>query len=479
MKTGKEQKSGGRGSCRAAVLLILVLASARARAGSWQFSAGPVYRGGMELSIRGSSYVQTLGLHAASPRRFSSEPAPWPSSSFSCEAGPLSDDGYADRSFDDGFVFMDPGTADPQSIEPGLTWYWGYENGDQYDAAAQVLSFHRDGAVSETRRHVTTAAGRAVTVSPRYDRELSLKDDLDAAGLEWAAGYEVFSGPRFSLQWRFGFRGFWGISKRFEASTYGEEVCATRYERRTTYLVTDTCAYRDIYAYDTTGIEPPQPPYQGTYDGPGPVIPNTPASAEREILGSSREISRADRVHRVGSSDYRAENRVVFEMEADLYSLGIGPRLSADLGPFGLFAAPALTLNYLDGRVKRAEQFNAFYPDGSSRVLNAWEDRRSEGDWRLGAELVLGAEWRLGHGWSLSVQGGYDWVDGATRLDVGPNPVRFDARGYSAGVLLSRRFGGVVGRGATARFSTRPNAADQKPSSQTADLEGLLAPVRW
>ena len=88
----------------------------------------------MDAKVNGGSYVQEMGLHAAKPGRYLPNV---PHVTLPYRYQPSDDDisQYGNRSFDNGFVNMDPGTADPNTIEPGLTWYWGYDHENQYNQA--------------------------------------------------------------------------------------------------------------------------------------------------------------------------------------------------------------------------------------------------------------------------------------------------------------------------------------------------------
>lgn len=88
--------------------------------GVW-FSAGPVWRSGMDVSTSGGGNPASVG-----------------------DAG-----SYADRTYDDGYVNQDPGTGNPASIDPNTTWFWGYDNAGQYNAGADTLSFHRAGKLDK------------------------------------------------------------------------------------------------------------------------------------------------------------------------------------------------------------------------------------------------------------------------------------------------------------------------------------------
>lgn len=176
--------------------------------GNW-IQVGPAYRGGMRVK---SSRFGDPGT-----------------------VGPQNQ--YADRTYDDGYVNIDPGTGNPAAINPNTTWFWGYDHAGQYNAAAETLSFHRSGRLNET---------------------------MSGYGLE-----VVFGTPLIVPENRFGMDGCIGIQfLRASARTHD---------------LTDV--------YDTTGIAIPAAGHQGTYDGPfdvppapGVLIPNLPDARIRSAL---------------------------------------------------------------------------------------------------------------------------------------------------------------------------------------------------
>ena len=83
------------------LVTLSVLPAYAVQAADWWFQAGPVYRTGMAVRVSGSSYTQTQGLHAAPP------------------VPPADSETYADRTYDDGYVKLDPGTPTPRpSADP-------------------------------------------------------------------------------------------------------------------------------------------------------------------------------------------------------------------------------------------------------------------------------------------------------------------------------------------------------------------------
>ena len=333
-------------------LIVLIMSGVAGTAGEWTLGGGPVVRLGLRVEARGSSRVQDLHLHAAQPGHSSP-------SGLGAGDGAWTYDisGYGDRTYDDGFVNLDPGTADPNSIEPGLTWYWGYQSDEQFDGNARTLTFHSQ--VSDE----DIGYGESISLQTLRDDPVSASEDMTAAGIGLTASYAT--GRRNGLDWSFcvGTKILRGCVDGLRVSPYEETVQQDRYQ------VVETFTYDEIYTYDTGDTVPPPAPYEGTYNGPGPVIPNTPSGrAQSSALSSSRRRA-------ASSTSWSAANEIDFDVESAVYDLWIGPRVGLAAGPrVSLYAIPSVSLNYIEANVDRTEKFTATYSDGGRELLQAWRD---------------------------------------------------------------------------------------------------------
>jgi hypothetical protein len=385
-----------------------VLSSGGAAAGDWQFMIGPTWRGGMQLEIEGSSDVQRAGLHAAQAiSRLPARPA----------AAALRDDigRFGDRSFDDGFVNQDMFTAND-----GLTWYWGYQSNAQYDAAAETLTFRR--AVD-----TQTTTATLVQLSTTRDAPVDIDEQVNAAGLQLALARSVYGSEKITIDLLAGLDWLRGERQHPATTTYSETVR----ERRV--AVTDTVTDRYTFSTHASLQSPmPQAPYAGDYAGPGTLIENRPSSAQRL---SQRSVAT------LGTSTWEAANQVEFDVESDLYALGLGVRVGGRPAPWlTLFILPRVTLNLLDLQLDRRETFTAVYADGRRQTLGQWEESDSQTQWLWGAGVAAGAEVEIAAGFSLALQGGYDWVFDTVEATAGPNRASFDGSGYNASLLVGKRF---------------------------------------
>ena len=364
-----------------AVLIAVVLGfgseTSRSTDTGWWWSVGPVYRAEMDVEYSGGSYVQELGVHA-------------PASSSGASAG--ASDGIADRTYEDGFVNIDTATE-----VDGLTWYWGYNNPAQYDAAAGTLSFR--------------GGGSRVTRTTTSDESVDVNDDAEGAGVRAEFGRKVYSKGLMSVDVCGGVQGLWNIENNQSGSTYSERMTSHRE------------SVADVYALG--GVIPPPAPYEGTYYGPGPLIPNIPTERQQESGGSS---------------SWTAENDISIDTEADLESVWIGARASwKGNGPLVIFLQPFVSFNYLDLTAKRTEQFNVIRADGSVKTLNEWKDKESESEWLLGAGVSVGGRVSLDKNWFVDLSMMYENVEEGD-VDVGPNNVTMDPTGYSVSLQVGRGF---------------------------------------
>jgi hypothetical protein len=369
-------------------------------ADSWWLETGPVFRGGMRYQVAGSSYVQTLGLHAA--------------------AGPLvapasigSADQYADRSYDNGYVRMDAGTLNPDAIGgPGKTWNWAYDVASQFNAQSATLSYTKQGDVG-----YHSSVGSAATD----------QGDLRSTGINLLAGLPLYKSERWTIDLAFGFQGLWGKTQSFGASTFKEQTSRLN--------VTDS--YAAAGAVDVTyGFPPPRTApggYAGTYGGPSdgpsawvggyPVINNLPTSR-----------STAEEAVSV------AQNNISYHLSSDQYELNLAPRARYMFTRrLSLHLTPTLGLAIVALEAQRTESFCNTTAAGTSQI-GFWSDSKNDCQVRFTGGLTAGADYDLGKGYYLGVFGGYNWIVNPMQVSLGPSTVKLDASGYLTGAIFGRRF---------------------------------------
>ena len=362
------------------------------RADDWWFDAGPVYRGGMRMNITGQSYAQQLGLHAV--------PAPMVAPPSAGQSGVL-----GDRVYDDGYVKLDSGTLNPNSVGgAGNTWNWGYNQASQYNAQAGTLTFHKQGDVG-----YQTSAGSSSTAK-----------DLDGAGIQLSGGFRIYESGRWSVGLGLGLQGLWGLETKSSVRAFSDTVGRL--------TVTDT---RNVTSAADPNLGFPLPQdYAGTYAGPAggsstwgggfPVIGNLPdgRTTSMETLSTS-----------INTVDYR--------VKTDFYEFTLGPKIGYQASEsVSLHLTPKLGLALLDVSAKRAETF----VDSTQGNLGNWNDSSSSSKWRFTTGLSAGADVDLGGGYYAGLNGGYEWTVADVSFNLGPNNVSFSGSGYVFGLTFGKRF---------------------------------------
>ncbi|MGZ8939878.1 MAG: hypothetical protein ACXW32_11765 [Limisphaerales bacterium] len=152
--------------------------------------------------------------------------------------------GGADHNYDDGYVRVDSSGAGS-----GSTWNWGYENNSQ--VVGDTLQFHAvqgDSASGATESDVTDDPQMGVELI--YQRVIGWFSSAGSWGLEAGLGYTDL------------------------------DLKGSADSGRT--MTTDT--------YALNGVLPPGAGYNGTFNGPGPLIGDTPTRSI-ETLTSREELS--------------------------------------------------------------------------------------------------------------------------------------------------------------------------------------------
>lgn len=352
-------------------------------ADDWWFEVGPVVRGDMKVSVSGSSYTQQRGLHDPMATGPLAPPA---------GVGPSS--GYANRTYDNGYVNKDPGTGNPSSLDPNTTWNWGFKNPSQYNAIAQTLGFQAVGAPGYTTLQNKAASG---------------SDDMLGAGFQAVIGRKLAESDQWSLDGCFVFQATWAQDDRLNTSTYGEVV--------------QQITVKDTYDVSRIGAANfPATGYQGTYLGPFgtqappyPVVPNQPESRSQTTSAAL-------------ATSY---NRIGFDVQQALYEIGLGPQIGCQVTErLKLHLRPTVSFNIIDADVHRTEVFAG----------QTWSDSGSRCDVRFGMGISGGASLDLGHGFYLGVSGGYDYVPQHLDVSVGPNTISLDPSGWELSGVVGVHF---------------------------------------
>ncbi len=350
----------------------------------WEWRVGPIQRSGTRIR---ADWDSDAVLNRLRPffRRQSSEPSALP---------PLT--GYADRDYVDGFVYMDPGTADPETDVPGLTWYWGYESPAQY--IGDAVLFHSepgsDYRVDETR------------VAPWLDTSR-----LDMTGLDIAVGRCLARRGKLTV----------GLSAGI--SWYPERSVDFALRRIVARDTATTWRYVDSYGAPHTPF--PSAPYEGLYDppieGPGYLLHNEPDVRDVEMLSSR-------------SRDWEAESTL--DVDTAVFDARLGPSVGWSINDrFVMRLAARARAAHVDAR---ARAYTTISPTSAGPIT--FEDREHNRQWILGGGVEAEANFILHRGWHAGFSATADWWADSLTLDVEPFNTKIDLGQWTMAAYLGRGF---------------------------------------
>ncbi|QJE95867.1 hypothetical protein [Luteolibacter luteus] len=275
---------------------------------------------------------------------------------------------YADRFYDDGHVGI--GAATPGT---GLTTNWSYQNSSQ--VAGDTLSFTRSGfsglsSIGGARDDDSSSAAPYVEIS--YMRPIGEKLEI---------------GPALNFS-------FTNLDSSIARSVTGYDVS-----------VTDT--------YDLGGVIPPEAPYEGSFEGPGPLIPNIPASRDALLTPVSR-----------GS--------YLFESDVDLYSLALGCDLHwKPTASWYIGAGAGAVVNYADWEARW--RIPMTLPGAVHRGYG------SDQEFLGGLYVKANAGYRINEQWSVDGFVRYDWNEDLEG-QAGRTSFKTDLSGWSTGFSVGFHF---------------------------------------
>ena len=309
---------------------------------------------------------------------------------------------FADRLYDDGFVFTDAATRNPNSFLPGTTSNWGYNNDSQVSGGN--LTYRGDGGSRTQVSKQSSESGASWA-----------EDDIDAASpvINIDVLYPVNETLRIGGEFGFMYANF-DASNR--GSTFSGRITATRESTR----VTDV--------YDLQGVVPPSAPYSGTFgiNFSEPLIDNIP---------TSRSVSRS--VDSVETVDFF--NRVDESVDVDAFLLSVGTKVEKQWGKVFVDGAAGLGVNVVNWDASYDETLFSRRNGGTRREVASWEDRSSGTDVLLSFYLQASVGIDLSERVSAQIFGRYDWTE-ELRESVGPSDFSVDLSGPTAGAMIGIKF---------------------------------------
>lgn len=327
---------------------------------AWEWHVGPSYRTGTRITSTWRPDAVTARVAPLFTRRSDRRPL----------IGPPT--GYANRDYEDGFVYMDLGTDDPETDTIGLTWFWGYDNASQY--SGDTVSFHS----------APFTDARTKGVSMDSDR---MAERVNMTGVDLSAGRRLWRKNRVSA----------GLSVGLAA------YCSRSVDHTVQRVAARETSVTRRYV-DTYGAEPlpfPDAPYENTLEGPGYLIRNEPDSRRLETLASRRR-------------NWVAESR--HDIEVQVMDVRLGPSLWwVPHERIGLRLTPHLRAAYVDAE---AAAHTRIAPTRRGPIEFSDQDRAREWVYGFGAEARAGVD--LYRGWRLGIAAAADWWDSDVQVTAEP-----------------------------------------------------------
>ncbi len=358
-----------------------LVGSGSASGGDWEFSlsAGPAYRQLGDVRISGG--YRSAGLALPSLVGGNSLVTP-----------PVGDaNAVGDRTYNDGFVGQDAGTA-----LDGDTWNWGYDNAGQVQGDQLVYS-------ATGFQSVFSEVRGAPAGGPSRSRDL----EGWAPHLQFDARSPHRLGP-----FRVGFTAGLDFVKTDGSLAFSNfSQSQTRQDFRLDY----------VDRYDLGGIIPPLAPYAGSVGGPGPIIPNVPASRDVTPVLTGTETG-------------LYSNRVSSSFDLNALSLTLGPTLSLSHGRFDFAVSAGFSLNIYDWEARQDETLSATTAGGTA-TFATWSDRDHGVKFRPGLYLQGETAYQIN---DLVGIAGFARLDVAEDFTVGAGPTSYDIDpgGLTAGLML-------------------------------------------
>jgi hypothetical protein len=278
--------------------------------------------------------------------------------------------------YDDGYVL-----TDSSGNFGGQTWYWGYDNSSSEVSGNSILL---------SRNQATApAAGTDMDADPGYGAELVYTRMLGTKG-RFQYGFEAAAN-------------YLNISMKDSSPQLFNLI-------RTT----------DTYGF-TPGTTPPLAtpgaPYQGSYQGPGFVINDTPSSSQTTILAGGGST--------VGHRDF----------DADIWGARIGPCLEyAVTERFRVSVSGGFAAALINADVSWSE---AAVVSGTQGVTVSGSG--SDSDFVFGAYVALNAGWQFNDRWSVVGSAQYQYLSDYQH-SFGGRSVEADLKGIFITLGIAYKF---------------------------------------
>jgi hypothetical protein len=360
----------------------------------WKVGLGAAYRNLGDIEFHGGSFSSSALL----PVPGAGTGLGIPSSAGELGIGPLNS--FSDRTYLDGYVFIDGQTANPNSFLPGTTAYWGYNSNGQV----------RNGNLYFSGGEYTTSSLQ----SSQSVGSTGLSDDFEGVSpvLEFEGMYAI------DERWSVGFFSSFLFNKA-DTNRAFLNFSASQSLTSSMFSVTDR--------YDLQGVIPPLAPYAGTLNPPGtaPLIDNIPA--ERIVVPSGTSVMNSE-----------FSNSISQSLRISLYTFSLGPNVAYVVDDFRFSGSLGLAVNIADVKAGYNENLQMKTGSKTSQVA-AWQAGNSDTDVIPGFFIQGAAGYRISPAWEASMFGRYDWSDSVSG-SVGPSSYSVGLSGYTLGFAVTHTF---------------------------------------
>ena len=383
---------------------------------------------------------------------------------------------FADRTYNDGFVNQDGGTA-----VFGDTWFWGYNNASQVSGSTLTYHATAPGATSTTISSTSTGTSTdtvttttATSYVSRSSSWSSLRGDLnwdsDLAGSGWFARIEspaLFAAGPLAVSIELGYSFANADASRRNANVFGAHqeteqrattVISTSSNSATTTATngsttTSSSTNSITDSYDVSGIVVPLAPHAGTLGVPGALISNTPAtrtitstattattdsapSNSSSTTNTSTVMDGGTVVERT-TADFFSD--VSESLDVDLHTISIGPHFSWESRRSRMGLSTGLALNVANWDADYSENLYVSENGGPAQLLETWQDHDGGTKVFPGFYLEANTNIHLTRQVSLFAGGRYDWA-GTLRGSVGPSSFALDLGGWTVSGGITIKF---------------------------------------
>lgn len=360
----------------------------------WRLSAGPMAR-----HVEGADF--SVGSVAGS----GALPTPFGNGYFNLPSSIGGEEVNADRTYDDGYVNRD--LVVPNDSH---TPYWGYDNNSQYSGGfggTMVMSVSPSSPLAGSSRYVDSFSESSnVKDSGSDETEFGFRVELDRMTTRdggWSMGpvlgCSIFSG----------------------GSSVGGISAFSGWASADDYAV----GAQDTYQLGSS-VQPPSAAYAHNGQGPGALIPNQP-----DLRTTSEEFV---------DSHYASYSSPA-EVELDLFvlSLDLGYRVERQWDRFSVNGSLGVSVNIVPWDADHKENATQTILGGGPTTYSSSEIDNDGTEFLVGGYLQGGVAYDITESLSLGGFGRYDFIQSFDD-EVGPSSFDQDLSGWSAGLMLTKRF---------------------------------------